>query len=474
MNRFLFSFLLSFISFVTEAQYLESFINDTSMTNAGISALVADAVTGEIIIDFNSEKSLKPASVLKLVTSACALELLGPDYKFSTVMGYTGRITRSGRLTGDIVVRGGGDPVFGSENFQEFYNGFPSGWVDEIKKIGIKKIKGRIITDDSYYDYNPVPAAWLWEDAGNYYGAGVYGASVFDNTYRIHFNTLTGTDPVITGIFPEECSYNLINRLKAFGSSDMGYVYAAPYSTSGWIEGYIPANRHDFVLKASIPDPPLLISRILKKELEKAGIDVAGDATTARQLDLSELQMVAVHSMLSPPLSEILEVLNHESVNLYAEHLVKELGKKYLDTGSFDAGLAVIKLFLDSAGINTNGMYMEDGSGLSPVNSVNSNTLAGTLLYMRSHGKYFDVYLNSLPDPGKEGTFRNCFRDEIFSSCLRAKSGSMTRVRSYAGYLTTLSGRELVFSIIANNFSGPSGTVIPLFEQVLKNLIINL
>ena len=139
------------------------------------------------VFEYNSEKSLIPASVMKLITSAASLEMLGPDYRFRTTVGYTGKLNkRSGRLNGNIIIKGGGDPALGSKNFGEHYSGFADGWVEEIRKLGIKKMTGRVITDDSYFDYLPVPAKWLWEDAGNYYGAGAYGFSVFDNTYEIH------------------------------------------------------------------------------------------------------------------------------------------------------------------------------------------------------------------------------------------------------------------------------------------------
>jgi D-alanyl-D-alanine carboxypeptidase/D-alanyl-D-alanine-endopeptidase (penicillin-binding protein 4) len=106
---------------------------------------------------------------MKLATSAAALELLGPDHTFRTKIGYTGSKTQlSGVLNGNLIITGGGDPSLGSPRFPEYYADFTSKWIDSIKKAGIRKIRGRIITDDSYFDFMPVPAKWLWEDAGNY------------------------------------------------------------------------------------------------------------------------------------------------------------------------------------------------------------------------------------------------------------------------------------------------------------------
>ena len=182
--------------------------------------------------------------------------------------------------------------------------------------------------------------------------------------------------------------------------------------------------------------------------------------------------IIPVTETISPPLADIIKVLNHESVNLYAEHLIKELGKKYKNNGSTASGVAVIMDFLGNAGIKTDGIFIEDGSGLSPLDAVNSEELVNLLVYMKKCGKYFEEYYSSLPKAGKEGTLKYCFTDPVFNSKLSAKSGSMTRVRSYAGYFTTESGKNMTFSIIINNYTGPSKNVIAGIEKIIKEIIL--
>ncbi len=453
----------------------ESFPADSSLTHASVSMCIADTRKGDIIMEYNSEISLMPASVMKLITSSAALELLGPEYTFKTRIGYTGSLNkRTGKLTGNIIITGGGDPALGSKYFSDHYKDFLNMWVAEIAKTGIKKIKGRIISDDSYYDFLPVPAKWLWEDEGNYYGAGAYGLSVYDNTYEIHFKTLSdSTVPVIKAVTPSECTAELSNFLTASGTDDEGNVFAAPYSTTGWLAGTIPVSREDFVLKASITDPPLLLAKILKEKLVASGIKVSGTPSTVRsEKKLITDKIVPITETVSPHLSEIIEVLNHESVNLYAEHLIKELGKKFKNSGSTASGAEVITEFLHKSGINTNGIFIEDGSGLSPLDAINTRDLVRLLVYMKNQGKYFSDYYSSLPDAGKNGTIINYFKDPLFISRLKAKSGSMTRVRSFAGYFTTLSGENMAFSIIINNYNGPSKNIISAIEDIVKEIII--
>ncbi|MCX6327442.1 MAG: D-alanyl-D-alanine carboxypeptidase/D-alanyl-D-alanine-endopeptidase [Bacteroidia bacterium] len=466
---------LTICSFSQERSF-ETFLSDTAMIHASVSLCVADAENGEVVMEHNSGKSLIPASVMKLITSAAALELLGPQYTFKTIIGYTGSLNKhSGRLTGNIVIQGGGDPALGSKYFSDHYQDFLSSWVTEIKKLGIKKIAGRVITDDSYYDFLPVPAKWLWEDAGNYYGAGVYGLSVFDNTYEIHLKrSPDSTCLVINEFVPYECRFEFSNWLIASGTSDKGYVFAAPYSNNGWLAGTIPVSSEDFILKASISDPPLLIAKMIDERLEAEGISVSKDPATIRleQKSLAE-GVIPISETTSPPLADIIQVLNHESVNLYAEHLIKELGKKYKNTGSTAAGVEVVKDFLSSAGVKTDGMFIEDGSGLSPLNAINTRELVNLLIYMKSRGKYFPDYYSSLPYAGQEGTLKNYFIDPVFDARLKAKSGSMTRVQNYAGYISTVSGKKMIFSININNYTGPSQNVISGIEKIIKEIILN-
>jgi D-alanyl-D-alanine carboxypeptidase/D-alanyl-D-alanine-endopeptidase (penicillin-binding protein 4) len=468
------STLISVTSFTQESSF-KKFLADSSMAHASVSLSIIEAEKREKVYTYNADRSLTPASVMKLITSAAALELLGPQYTFKTEIGYTGTINkRTGKLKGNIVIRGGGDPALGSDRFSDYYKDFMAGWVAEVKKLGIKKVEGRVLTDDSYYDYQPVPAKWLWEDAGNYYGAGAYGLSIFDNTYEIHLKTSSDSSQLfITEIVPGECKYEFSNWLIAAGTSDEGYVFAAPYSTNGWLAGSIPANMDDFTLKASVADPPRLMAKMMNEKIEAAGISLSGEPSTSRlEQENSPVKITLISETISPPLVKIIEALNHESVNLYAEHFIKELGKKFRNRGSTAAGVDVIEDFLRNGGISTEGMFIEDGSGLSPVNSINTNGLVSLLFYMKNNGRYFPEYYNSLPDAGKEGTLKNYFRDPVFDSRLRAKSGSMTRVRSYAGYFTTQSGKQMIFSIIVNNFSGPSKNIISGIEEIIRETIL--
>jgi D-alanyl-D-alanine carboxypeptidase/D-alanyl-D-alanine-endopeptidase (penicillin-binding protein 4) len=469
-------FLLSVHLLSAQSKRFELFLSDSLMTNASVSFFAEDTDSGKILISHNPKMSLIPASTMKLITSAVALELLGPEYTFKTTLGYTGSLNRrSGRLDGNIIITGGGDPSLGSEYFKDHYRDFIGSWVEEIKRAGIRKIRGRIVTDDSYYDFEPVPPRWLWEDLGTYYGAGVYGLSVFDNSCRIRVKSSSDSSRVdIIGITPDLHDYTFTNKLAATGSKENWYVFAAPYSRSGWFSGTIPASEAEINIDAAITDPPLLIASILHERLESEGIDISEEPVTKRlEPEISTRDLTWLTETVSPALSLIADVLNKESVNLYAEHLVKELGKRYEKGGTTASGVRVLRDFLGKAGIDTTGLFIEDGSGLSSRNGINSEALVKLLIFMRTRGKSYDLFYSSLPDAGRNGTLSQYFIDPVFESNLKAKSGSMTRVRCYAGYFTTASGRHMAFGMLVNNYQGPSGPIIKHIEEILKDLIIN-
>jgi serine-type D-Ala-D-Ala carboxypeptidase/endopeptidase (penicillin-binding protein 4) len=467
-------FLLISLSAASQKNALEKMLSDSTMQYASVSLCIINAATGEAVIQHDASRSLSQASVMKLVTTAAAIELLGPDHTFTTSVGYSG-VIKKGILDGDIIIRGGGDPALGSERFAEYYSGFMDNWVDAVRKTGINRVKGRIITDDSYFDYQPVPPNWNWEDLGNYYGAGVYGLSIFDNTLKIHFSSSdTGSIPKIDYTEPANSGVVYANYLKASGSTDQGYVYSAPYNTLGWIVGTIPVNRTDFILKASLTDPPLLAARMLTDKLRTAGIKINDEPATSRMMsDKRGIVITEISSLTSPVLSAIIEAVNHESINLYSEHLLKEIGKIFNENGTTLSGIEVVTKFLDSLGVETSGMFIEDGSGLSPQDALNSKGIANLLYNMKKKGKHFTEYYNSLPEAGKNGTLRNVFRDSVFEGKVRAKSGTILRVKSYAGYFTAISGNEMIFSIIVNNYNGSSSYVVEHIEDILKEAILN-
>ncbi len=283
------AFTTIIISFATalcltgQQTVMDSILADTTLTGTSYSFCFADAMTGEIIFSHDAERNLASASVMKLYPTSVALSLLGPDYRYTTVIYMTGKFNkRRGILEGDVIIKGGGDPALGSEYFTDHYGDVTAQWVEALSAAGVKRIKGRVAAAESIYDFNPAPAGWSWGDLGQYYGAGVYDINFNDNKYNIY---LTGQSEGLPALIDSVEEYgkdvHLTNYLTSSGRSDNGYVYNAPYSTSAWITGSVPADS-SFALKASIPDPPLALVRKLDAGIRAAGIRIDGVASATR------------------------------------------------------------------------------------------------------------------------------------------------------------------------------------------------
>jgi len=452
-----------------QEQALRKLLTDPAMRHASVSVSFRELSTGQPVYEYEALKALNPASVMKLATAAAAFSYLGPGYPVLTAISYPGTLAAAtGRLSGDIVITGGGDPALGSQYFTAHYGDIINTWVTDIRKAGIKTITGRIITDDSRYGYEPVPARWLWEDLGNYYGAGVYGLSVFDNMYEIHLRTSSeGSGTVITRVVPEECMTGMTNMLVSSGNSDLGYVFAAPYGNGGWISGSIPVNREDFVLKAAVTDPPLLAARMLSNALSRAGIVTGKEPATYRTTwPANGITMTVIGVITSPPLAEIIRVMNRESVNLFAEHLAREIALKVRGDGRADIGSGLLAEFL--AGPGQGGMFIEDASGLSPLNAISAAGFTEFLFRAGTGHSWSQDFTASIPAPGDGGTLGALFNDPLFEGRLRVKSGSMTRARNYAGFLTTVSGRRIAFCLLISNFTGQGNAIAAHCAAILK------
>lgn len=439
------------------------------LANASIGVNVSDCLTGEILIQSEPQLSLVPASILKLVTTATALEVFGPEYRFSTSLSYSGMI-RNDTLFGDLQIIGGGDPTLGSDYFPN-PNLFLEDWKTGLEKAGIKIITGNLILDASVYESQMIPNTWIWEDLGNYFGAGASGISVFDNKYEIHLQSgiESGTATQIIRIVPEIPDLDIRNEVLSSNiQSDQAYVFGSPMENRRIIRGTIPKDRNDFVVKASVPNPAALLASEFRKKLAANKITISGDIKFEKTPSEDRISTPLIITK-SPELKEIIRITNHESVNLFAEHLLKHLAFQEYGLGTTKDGCKFILEFWKEKGIDLNGFFMNDGSGLSRFNAITAGQLVSILNYMKTKSEYSQDFYQSLATAG-QGTISYFSPKNFPDSSLRAKSGSMTRVRCYAGYLETGSGRQLSFTFMLNNFSCSQSEAIRKVEEVLVEM----
>lgn len=450
---------------------LQKVLNQPEFKNTTVGIQITDFESENTLFELNAHKLMIPASTLKIITSATALEILGSDYRFRTKIGYTGELLKTNELIGDLVVLGGGDPTLGSEYFNQKPNSreFISIWAQKIKAAGIQKINGDLILDGSIYDSEKIPPTWIWGDIGNYYGTGVSAFTCYDNLFRITFKSQkeAGIRTEIVSLFPNIEGLDIVNEvISSDDNRDMAYVFGSPLDKSRVIRGTIPKNRNSFTIKAAVHQPEELLAEALLNRLATEGVFITGKIKY-NIVDEKKLKTFYIHE--SPELKEIVKVLNHESVNLIAEHLVMQIAAEKNGTGNRESGIEIIREFWKSNGTGSEIFFMEDGSGLSHFNAVSPATMNSILIFMAGNVKNRDVFMNSLPSAGK-GTLTS-FNTSFFpQNTLLAKSGSMTRVRCYAGYLQTESGKNLAFTFMFNHFSSTHATLIKSVENLLVKI----
>jgi D-alanyl-D-alanine carboxypeptidase/D-alanyl-D-alanine-endopeptidase (penicillin-binding protein 4) len=509
IKRIFLFFILSFVSisysqankdnisleFNTEIQEI---VGEKIIKNASFSFYAINLNTNEVIRSINPDLSLIPASSLKLLTTATGLEILGSDFKFQTKIQHDGEIDAEGTLQGNIYIQGGGDPSLGSKMFNKHYYEphFIKVWVNAIKQKGIKKIKGAVIGDPYLYGDYEVPGTWVTADLGYDYGAGFSGLSIFDNIYTVFFNNEKKDKgrPTILHIsphLPEEVE--IINDLRQSRDSCNIFVSGLPYQNTRIIKGTVTPRDLKFVVKGSIPDPAYWAAYSLNKELEKQGIKVDQKPTTTRRQRTNFLQQYKLKEQLihnkqvennikgeslvtdiyitdSPPLKGIVGITNRESNNLYAEHILNQIGLVVMGKGNTKNGIEALMDFWYKTGINTLGMFLHDGSGLSRYNSITTKQLVEILCYMKN-SKNYDAFYHSFPIAGETGTLKELFMKAPLKGNLKAKTGGMQRVLSYTGYCTNVRGEEIAFSLIINNYNTPPREVKKEIEKIFTRLV---
>ena len=469
--------LLLFVSPTFAQTALQRFVTHPALKHASVGISVTDLETGRSIVSHNGEQSLTPASVLKLITTATAIETLGENYRYKTDVAIdAGDPTR-------ILVIGSGDPTLGSEAFDDDPNTFFISVADALRKTVPGDREYTLYVVDNLFGYDGISPEWTWIDMGNYYAAGAYGISIYDNSYKLFFNTTARKEcPRILRTEPEIKGLTFQNRLSLNSSGrDNGYIYGAPFSYERAVRGDIPAGRTEFSIKGDIPDPGLLLGETLAVYLNRAGLKI-DKVETARgdyfsnycspERAASRHTGKVIATKVSRPMKEIIREVSVESNNHFAEHLIRTIGRKsrsdiYED--ALEAGISYVQEFWRSKGVTTTSLRMYDGSGLAPQNAVSPQFLTDLLVYMYSKSDKSSDFFNSLPKAGEEGTLKSFLRDTKLSGRIVAKSGSIGGVQCYSGYL--IDGRKkYAFTVMVNKFNGTRPQVREAIEQFLLGL----
>lgn len=454
---------------------VEAALQEAQAQKALWGVLVADRDTGETIYELNSEKFFTPASNAKIFTSALALAELGPAYQFHTTLESAASINEDGRLNGDLIFVGRGDPDISNRIFPYAGKAEHDGPVEKILAEladsavakGLKEVDGDIVGDDSYFPYDPYPAGWSMGDLFFTYGAPVSAIAFNDNSVRIAVQPgARAGDPPAIVIEPQAAQGGVTYEIttgSADGKADFAVV-RQPGTNFILLRGMIPVGHAAMDLDLAITEPAETAARTLKQLLEARGVRViggvrvrhapppdtsdAGDLPPAAVVPIADPFVLAQHD--SQPLLESIRVMNKISHNLHAELLLRTVAREKTGIGSTDGGIKIEQDFLKAAGVADGDVVLSDGSGLSRDDLVTPRAVVTLLRYV-ARQPWGEDYLSTLPIAGVDGTLESRVKSTPASGLIQAKTGGLEHVHALSGYATTLRGEHLVFSIFGNN-----------------------
>jgi D-alanyl-D-alanine carboxypeptidase/D-alanyl-D-alanine-endopeptidase (penicillin-binding protein 4) len=440
---------------------LEKFRALMSLQGASIGIAIKDAESGKLLASLNPKTNLIPASNQKLITSLNGLKNLGPDFTFKTKIWAAGEI-KEGKLVGDLLIEGVGDPTIYSQDREKFKDNFFKKLIRLLENAGIKKIVGKLKIKEKKNPYEGIRADWAWIDIGNYFGAGIYPLNINENQYALF---LSATSEGSAAKIKKRDSISDVEIIKeevvtdSPGTPDLAYIYWIPGTKGAKIQGSLPKDNDQQKVRGAIQNPEFVFFEVLKSELKKAGIEVLEQAPANGNNQL-------IGNVDSPPLKEIIKEVNIFSNNLMTESIAYALAN---DQDKLDeSGWTQLARFPISFSC-PQGFYFSDACGLSLSNRISPEGFSNALVWAKKQ-PFFNDFYNSLPVSGESGTMKKFCNSPAAKGKIRAKSGTLTRVMCYSGYARSKTS-ELAFSIMINSYSGQFKPMKAELGKLMEKLV---
>ncbi|HEU5050113.1 MAG TPA: D-alanyl-D-alanine carboxypeptidase/D-alanyl-D-alanine-endopeptidase [Gemmatimonadales bacterium] len=441
---------------------------------------------GKLLYGRNADRMFTPASNTKLVVTAVAAALLDPDFRVHTSLYGTGPVV-DGVLQGDLVLYGRGDPAFGVRCYAvdtmavDACDRDPAGplrkLVDGLRARGIRTVNGAIVGDGSYFEPTIIHPAWDYYDTFWWYAAPVSGLTLNDNSVDISWKPGPSVGaPAVLTLSPDYHGLHFENRTRTVEAGGRTTIGDEMWRTLGtheaWAEGTVALDHRGGTDYFAIPDPNLFAARAMRSLLAEAGISVTGEtrATTDSLAYAHARRSAPLAEVASRPLRDWIFPILNTSQNLYAEVLLKQLGRQFGTAGSWAEGIRVERRFLiDSVGVDSAQFSVFDGSGLAAENLVSPLAFTQILSYMRKHPRW-STFAAGLPQSGMRGSLRTRFLGTPLEGRVRAKTGSISRVNTLSGYIETPKGRLLTFSIQANHHTAGGRAALARIDSIVEEM----
>lgn len=424
---------------------------------------IYDLERDSLLYSRNGGRGFLPASNQKLITTAAALDLLGSSYRYETTLRFDGT-TKDSVMKGDFRLEGSGDPTFGSTSIRR--TDPLRDWAERLAEMGVRRIEGRLIGDDDAFQEGFYPDGWnvnyLTRDKGEQMGVRAGGLSYRDNSVPVSVQATQPGEPPLVRVQPEgavEYDNHAVTSERWRGST---LLINRVFSTNKLVLTGSVARSYEGVRNVPVSDPTVFAMRVFRERLQDAEIETDLTLVDVDSLDAPADDGKPLFVKLSPPLSDIVRVINKRSDNFYAEQIFRTYGWG----GSARGGARRTESFLRRAGIDTRALMINDGSGLSRKNLITPRAMRELLTYMADHPEQ-NAFLSSLPRGGERNTTLSA---RLPRTSVHAKTGSLAFVRALSGYVDRPDGSRVAFVLFANNYTGPSYQITHTMDDIVQLL----
>ena len=444
---------------------LEPIVSNAALSAAFWGIEVRSLASGRTLYALNATKAFRPASTMKLVTTAAVLDAYGPDARPRTTLETAGRLDASGRILGDLFLVGRGDPNLSAR----FSPGRPTAAFEALAEAlvaaGVKRVEGRLVGHDGAFTGDRRGASWTWEDLAWGYGTEVSALSYGDNL--VEATLAPGErvgDPAALRLAPDSGCVNVVSAVTTIEArpSDEVTLLREPGSNDVRLTGGLPLGGA-WSGRLAVADPAACAAAVFASVLEARGVRVVSGVATSRAALPEGARVLAAYDGL--PMAEMIKVTNKESQNLHAEMLLRLLGLKQKGEGSVEGGSAAALAFAERLAIPAAGWAIQDGSGLSRADLVTPQGIAALLAAMDRH-PHAAAFRDSLPIAGVDGTLEKRMRGTPAEKRVLAKTGTSQLINALAGYVTTVRGDRLAFAAFVNNHAGKSREAVQALDRI--------